>query len=148
MSVKLGKDAKLYYGETDPASAPTSASAMTVITNVKDLTADYSTGEADATTRGNSGWRSTYATIREGTINFNMNWNSDDAAFEAIKDAWKAGSVVGFGIFDGDSDISGAQGLVGTFSIVNFSTNQELESVQTVDVTIKLAEFGAWEKIS
>jgi len=36
-------------------------------------------GEADITTRGNSGWRATAPTLRECTVEFQMVWRPGDA---------------------------------------------------------------------
>ena len=54
MSVKLGLDARPYRNTAAYAS-PT----WNEVKNVKDLTLSLEAGEADATTRGNGGWRVT-----------------------------------------------------------------------------------------
>ncbi|MBT7162271.1 MAG: hypothetical protein HN904_05795, partial [Victivallales bacterium] len=81
MSIKLGMEAKLYYG----ASGTT---ASTELTNVKDVTLNLESGEADVTTRANAGWRATIGTLKTGSVEFEMIWDSDDAGFTAIKDAY------------------------------------------------------------
>jgi hypothetical protein len=40
-------------------------------------------GEADVTTRGNAGWRATVATLKDGSIEFEMVWDTGDADFGA-----------------------------------------------------------------
>jgi len=119
---------------------------MTVIGNVKDLSTDFSAGEADITTRGNGGWRATLATLREATITFQMVWDTTDAAFTAIHTAFRTSGLIAFAVLDQAAATTGAQGLTGNFSITNFSQTQNLEEAQMVDVTIKLAEYGAWYK--
>ncbi len=54
MSVKLGLDAKLYRNTGNYASPN-----WQEMKNVKDLTLSVEAGEADATTRGNAGWKAT-----------------------------------------------------------------------------------------
>jgi hypothetical protein len=142
----LGKDAKLMYAAAVVGTPATTPAGMTVIGNVKDLSADFSAGEADVTTRGNGGWRATLATLRESTITFGMVWDTEDAAFTAIQTAFLTSGLVGFAVLDQLADTTGSQGLIGNFSITNFSQSQNLEEAQMVDVTIKLAEFGAWYK--
>lgn len=141
----LGKDASLMYA-TVGGTAPTTPEAMTVIGNVKDLSADFSAGEADVTTRGNGGWRATLATLREASITFQMVWNTTDTAFAAIQAAFLASGQVSFAVLDQIKATAGCQGLIGDFSITNFSQTQNLEEAQMVDVTIKLSKFGAWYK--
>jgi hypothetical protein len=146
----LGKDAWLGYGDIPDGEGETAAdidvSEMDEITNIKDLTTDFSAGEADITTRGSDGWRETLATLREGTVTFQMVWAPADDAFEAIQEAFLDSSLLAFAVLDSDPtdtpDV--AQGLVGNFSVTNFSLTQNLEEAQTVDVTIKLAEYGYW----
>ena len=64
----LGMNAGLYQGtaeETDPT-------LMTEVDNVRDVTLTLEAGEADITTRGNSGWRATAPTLRECSVEFQM----------------------------------------------------------------------------
>jgi len=63
----MGMNAKLYYG-----AAAAALGAMTELSNVKDLTVTLDAGEADITTRANSGWRATAATLREATVTWDM----------------------------------------------------------------------------
>jgi len=67
MSVRLGLDAKLYRN-TGTYDTPT----WVEMTNVKDLTLNLESGEADVTTRANNGWRATVATLKDGSIEFEM----------------------------------------------------------------------------
>jgi hypothetical protein len=70
----LGKDAKLYHGAA--GSTPS-----TEMSNVRDVTLTLEAGEADVTTRANSGWRATAPTLRECTCEFEMVWDPADAGF-------------------------------------------------------------------
>jgi len=132
MSIRLGMEAKLYY---DPAGV--GGSSWAELVNVKDLTLNLETGEADVTTRGNQGWRATVATLKDGSIEFEMVWDTADAGFTAIKDAYFNNTPVGFAIMDGDIVVAGSQGLHADFSITNFSRNEPLEEALTVSVTAK-----------
>jgi len=73
MAVKLGLDAKLYRN-TGTFAAP----AWNEIKNVKDVTLNLEAGEADVTTRGNAGWKATVATLKDGSIEFEMVWDTAD----------------------------------------------------------------------
>jgi hypothetical protein len=126
MSIKLGMEAKLYYGAAG-------ATAATELTNVKDVTLNLESGEADVTTRGNSGWRATVGTLKTGSVEFEMIWDSDDAGFAAIKDAYFNNEPIALAILDG----AGGEGLDADFSITNFSRKEALEEAITVSVTAK-----------
>ena len=78
MSVKLGLDAKLYFCVAGIGGSPT----WTELTNVKNVTLSLQKGEADVTTRANSGWKATAGTLKEGSIEFEMVWDTADAGFD------------------------------------------------------------------
>ncbi|HOA75209.1 MAG TPA: phage tail tube protein [Phycisphaerae bacterium] len=126
MAIKLGMEARLYYGTAG-------ATATTELINVKDVTLNLETGEADVTTRGNQGWRATVATLKNGTVEFEMIWDTGDAGFAAIKDAYFNNTAIALAILDG----ANGEGLDADFSITNFSRNEPLEEAITVSVTAK-----------
>lgn len=132
MASKLGMDGKLYYNAGTYAS-PT----WTLLTNVKDVTLNLEKGEADATTRGNGGWRATKPTLKDGTIEFEMLWDTEDAGFTVIKDAWFDDTDVEFAVMDGLITTSGSQGLRAMMAVISFSRNEPLEEAMSVNVTIK-----------
>jgi hypothetical protein len=126
MSIKLGMEAKLYYGAAG-------ATATSELTNVKDVTLNLESGEADVTTRANAGWRATIGTLKTGSVEFEMIWDSDDAGFTAIKDAYFANTPIALAILDE----AGGEGLDADFSITSFSRKEALEEAITVSVTAK-----------
>ena len=132
MSVKLGLDAKLFRNSGLYAT-PT----WNEITNVRDLTLNLEAGEADVTTRGNNGWRATVATLKDGSIEFEMIWDSEDTDFTAIRDAFLNKTAVELAVMDGDIVTSGSQGLRASFMVTSFSRNEPLEEAITVSVTMK-----------
>ena len=129
----LGKDAKLYYGVAG-------AMATTELTNVRNVTLNLEAGEADVTTRANSGWRATAATLRECTVDFEMVWKPADAGFSAVKTAYLTGGLIALKILDQ----AGGEGPDADFSITSFSRSEELEEAIKVSVTAKLAVFRQW----
>lgn len=134
MSVKLGMQAKIYRN-TGTWAAPT----WVEIGNVKDVTLNLETGEADVTTRGNAGWRATLGTLKDASVEFEMVWEPADAEFSAIKDGFFNGTNVDLAVMDGDIAQTGTQGLRAEFSITAFSRNEPLEEAVTVNVTAKPA---------
>jgi len=133
MSIKLGMEAKLYY----KTGGVGGVGDWTELGNVRDLTLNLETGEADVTRRANAGWRATVATLKDGSIEFEMVWDTADAGFAAVKDAYFNNTAIGFAVMDGDIETVGSQGLQADFSITNFSRNEPLEEAVTVSVTAK-----------
>jgi predicted secreted protein len=130
MAIKLGMDAKLFY----KVGGQGGAGQWTELTNVRDVTLSLETGEADVTTRGNSGWRATVGTLKEASVEFEMVWDTADAGFGAIKDAFFDNEMIGLQVLDD----TGGQGLQADFSITNFSRSEALEEAITVSVTAKV----------
>ena len=132
MGFKLGMEARLYRN-TGTYETPT----WTEIDNVKDVTLNLETGEADVTTRANNGWRATAATLKDWSVEFEMVWDTADAGFTAIQEAYFDNTSIEFAVMDGDIATSGTQGLRATMAVTNFSRNEPLEEAITVSVTIK-----------
>ncbi len=136
MATRLGLEAVLYRN-TGTYESP----VLVAVTNVKDLTLNMEKGSADVTTRGNNGWRAMIATLKDATVEFQMIWDTSDANFTAVKDAFLASDLVGqsieFFVMSADVDLSDAQGLRATFMVEKFTRNEALEEAQTVDVTIR-----------
>jgi hypothetical protein len=133
MSIRLGMQAKLYYkvgGVADPGP-------WLELGNVKDLTLNLETGEADVTTRANAGWRATVGTLKEGSIEFEMVWDTTDAGFTAIKNAFFGNAAIGLAVMDQDIATPGSQGLQADCSITSFSRSEPLEEAIGVSVTAK-----------
>ena len=142
MANKLGMDAKLYYLSGTNARVAWSGSGqagLTVIGNVTSVTLNLEKGEADVTTRGNGGWRATLGTLKDGSVEFEMVWDTTDAAFTAVQAAWAAGSTLAFAVLDGLVTTVGSQGLWADFSVLNFTREEPLEEAIKAKVTIKPA---------
>ena len=69
----------------------------TELGNALDVNLNLSTGEADITTRANNGWKATAATLKEGSIEFEMLWKPTDAGFtrqKAVAFTWRPAGVL------------------------------------------------------
>lgn len=130
MGYKLGMNCKAYYGVAG-------ATATNILGNMKDVTLNLSTGESDVTTRSNAGWRAMAATLKEGSIEFKMVWDTADLGFAAIKDAWFNSTPIALAFFDTTPGTGDASGLDADFTVTNFTRNEPLEEAVTVDVTVK-----------
>jgi hypothetical protein len=133
MAIRLGMEAKLYY----KVGGQGGAGGWVELTNVRDVTLTLETGEADVTTRANQGWRATVATLKEASVEFEMVWDTGDAGFTAIKDAYLNNDIIGLQVLD-DTEPNGGQGLQADFMITTFSRSEALEEAITVSVTAKV----------
>lgn len=124
-SYTLGLEAKLFYGAAG-------ATAATEMTNVKDVTLNMETGEADVTTRAAEGWRLTAATLKEASVEFEMVWDPSDGGFAAIKQAYFNAEPLALFVSDGNNN-----GLDADFVVTSFSRSEPLEEALTVSVTCK-----------
>ncbi|MBR4884710.1 MAG: hypothetical protein IKZ33_05285 [Lentisphaeria bacterium] len=125
MSVILGLNAKLFRGASG-------TQAKEEMKNVKDLTLNLETGEADVTTRATEGWKASVATLKDASLEFGMLYDPFDPDLDAIQDAFLSNTPLAFFITDGDGT-----GLDADFSITNFSIEQPLEEAVSVSVTAK-----------
>lgn len=132
MSVRLGLDAVLYRNTGAPGTA-----LWISVNNVRDVTLNLETGEADVTTRGNNGWRATVGTLKDASIEFEMVWDTEDANFTALKNAFFDGTPIELAVMDGDMTVAGAQGLRAVCRVLNFTRTESLEEALTVSVTAK-----------
>ncbi|MFO0836863.1 MAG: phage tail tube protein, partial [Phycisphaerales bacterium] len=124
MAIKLGMEAALKY----KVGGQGGAGAWTALGNTRDVTLNLEAGEADVTTRANNGWRATVATLKEASVEFEMVWDTGDAGFTAIKNAFFNNDPIGLQILDA----AAGQGLQADFSITNFSRSEALEEAITV----------------
>ncbi len=125
MAVVLGLDAKLLRG-----SAGTTGG--TEVKNVKDLTLNLESGEADVTTRATSGWRASVATLKDASLEFGILYDTADADFTAFQSAYFGNTPMALFVTDG-----AGSGLDADWSITGFSVEQPLEEALTVSVTAK-----------
>jgi hypothetical protein len=147
MSRRLGMHARMYRSSTlctDDTPSHYEGKTWLDFPNCRDVTLNLETGEADVTTRDNDGWRQTLATLKDGSVEFELVWDTTDTNFQAIKDAWLDSTEIAFAIMTGDIETDGEEGLVGNFSVTNFSRSEALEDAIKVNVTLKPSSFNNW----
>jgi hypothetical protein len=132
MGIRLGLDAKLYRN-TGTYAVP----VWSEVKNVKDLTLNLEKGEADVSTRGNSGWRAQLATLKDGNVEFQLVWDTSDPHFASLLDSFLNNTPVEFAVMDGDIAVAGSQGLRALMMVFNFSRSEALEEAIMADVTVK-----------
>jgi len=130
MAIKKGLDCKLYRGTAGSA-------ATTLMKNVKDVTLNLEKGEADITTRAANGWKQTAATLKDGSLEFEMLLDPQDADYQAFNSAFYNDTPLAMFISDGEGN-----GVEGDFVITNFSEEEPLEEAVSIKVTMKPTNIG------
>ena len=142
----LGMNCKLYFGDTQLDGVTETAATMdwTELDNALDVNLNLSTGEADITSRANNGWKATAATLKDGSVEFEMIWKPGDAGFAAIQAAWAAGTEIAIAAMDGAITTAANRGLVSNCTVTNFSRSEPLEEAVKASVTVKPSSFTEW----
>ena len=125
MAIVLGLNAKLLRGTAG-------STAATEVKNVKDLTLNLESGEADVTTRATGGWRASAAPLKEASLEFGILYDTEDADFQAFQEAYFGNTPLSLFITDGSGG-----GLDADWSITGFTVEQPLEEAVSVSVTAK-----------
>ena len=128
MGAKHGFEAKLYY----KVGGYEAAGDFTELTNARDVTLTMDKSKADATTRGNNGFKANKSGLKDASVEFQMVWDADDAGFGVIHDAYFNGDVIGIAVMDGA--IATGNGLLADMEIFKFTRNEPLDDVITVDI--------------
>ena len=133
---KIGLDAKLYF----MAAGVSGSGVWTELANVRDVNLVLEKDEADISSREANGWEATRATLKKGSIEFDMNWKPSDAGFAAIKDAYFNDSHIGIRALDAAADDpeGPGEGLEADFEVTQFRRNEPLKEAITVAVTLKV----------
>lgn len=136
MSFVLGLNSQLGYDVTGLSGGE----AFVLATNVRDLSINMEKATDDVSVRGGNGFRQVVGTLRDGSVEFQMVYDTTDAAFTAFHNAYfiPANEVIGLFVADGVLATVGTQGLKGDFMVTNFSITQNLEEANKVDVTCQL----------
>lgn len=132
MSFKLGIDCKIYrnagsYGSPD----------WQEVENARDVNFNLEHGEADLTTRANNGWEAIVATLKRGSFEWGMVYDTADADYVALEDAWFAKTAIDFLFLDGSVSTPGNKGIRATCQLFGFGQNQAIAEGVLVNVTAK-----------
>lgn len=130
MAVRIGKQCVLYIGTAG-------TQANTVVGNVRDVTLGLSRDEIDASARDSGDWEEVVSSMKSGEVSWQMRWNTGDANFATIRDAFLNGTAIAILILDDLKAVVGAQGIDADFTILSFQVSQPLRDMVTVDITAK-----------
>lgn len=136
MAYIMGFEAKLLRGEAGTTGA-------TEVKNVKDLTLNLESGDADVTTRAANGWKVSQKTLKDTSIEFGMKYDALDADVVAFRNAFLNNTAIALFVSDGLGN-----GLDADWMIMSFSIDQPLEDAIGVSVKAKptlLTRAPAWK---
>ena len=139
-SVRLGKDAVVYYHGTEG----TALSGMTLVLDVANVELSLSAGEADITRRSNSGWKQTAATLKECEASFEIPLDPEDAGYIALRSAYTGGTGLAMSILTGPKATPKNEGPTGDFVVTGFNRSEPIDGAVSVSVTVKMKKFKAW----
>lgn len=132
MSIKLGRNCKLYYNAGSYGS-PT----WTEVTLTRDLTLNQDAETADADHRGAGVFGADVVTKLTLGVDFEMIWETASAVFLALVNAYYAGSSVEFLVLDGSVGASGSRGVRATCNVTKFTRSEPLAGVVMAQASIK-----------
>lgn len=132
MASICGLDCKFYRNAAGPDSP-----SWAEVENIRDLDLSLESGEADVTTRGNNGWEAVVATLKKGSLEFEMVWDTGDPDFAAFLAAWLAKSSIECLALDGPVGSPGHTGLRSFFKVLKCSRSEKLQEAVIASVTIK-----------
>lgn len=132
MSHVLAEDAKLYYN-TGTYGSPT----WTLIDNAMSLTLNLSKDAVDVTTRASAGFKEYVDGLIDASIEWGMLWDTEDAAFTAIRTAFFNKTAIEILVLDQEYDNTAAQGLRAICMVENFTRAENLGEALTVSVTVR-----------
>lgn len=128
---QIGSDCKLYHN-TGTYATPT----WDEVPIVRDLELNLEKGQADITTRAGAGWIQRIGTLKDGSIEFGIVWESGDADFEAFRDAFLDNTLIDVAAMDGAIATSGNQGLRAEMECLSFSRSEPVAGAVEASVNV------------
>lgn len=132
MAHVLSENAKTYRNTGSYASP-----VWDLVDSIKDLTLNLDKDETDVTTRASGGFKEFVDGLIDASIEFSMLWDTSNADFTAIRQAYFAKTAIEFLVLDGLVATTGSQGLRVTCMVKSFTRNETLGEALMVDVTVR-----------
>ena len=141
---QLGKNAVLYLASavfTAADGAAVTAATLTAIPIVKDVTIDESDELADATTRGDGGFKTNAPVLTDLSIETTLVFHATDTQLATLRTAKTAKAEIGLAALTGPKDVAGNQGPVGNWIIERWGSEQALGDIVKIPVTFRPSSF-------
>lgn len=140
--MKLGRNGKLYYNAGSYGS-PT----WTEVTLARDVTTNLDAETADADHRGAGSFGADVVVKLTAGVDFELIWDTSNAVFLVLLNAFLAGSAVEFLVLDGAVGTTGSRGVRASCNVTKFTRSEPLREIMKASVTIKptySANPAAW----
>lgn len=144
MTIKLGKDAVLYFGTAGTAAY--SAATPTKADGISDATLNLSMSEAKVATRGNGGVEGILPVLLSVEVTFKIPLDTSDAFYQAVGTAFTGRTQIALTPLTGPKAVAGNEGPDGDFSVVKFDRAEPIDGEQSMDVTCKVFVYRGWVK--
>lgn len=112
------------------------------VPNAKNVTLNLEKGEADVSVRGNNGWRAVAGTLKNASVDLEIQYDPEDADYEALRDAFFDNTNIDMAFVDGDINESGTEGLRAEFVVMNMTRTEALEESVMTTFTLRPALTG------
>ena len=134
MGAQEGYQCKIYLN-TDTWDSPT----WSEIDLTRDLTLNLARSEADLSSRAGSGFKQYLASLLDAGVDLELVWDTSNADFSAVLDAFLNNSTIELSIMDGDIETAGSEGMHADFVVTQCNRGEPLEGGVVANVTAKVA---------
>ena len=140
MANVLGLNGKAYRNTNTGADANANPT-WDLLDNIMDVTLNMSKETADVTVRGGSGYALKVATLKDFTVSFDMIYDTANADFTALQDAFLDDTILQYAFCDGDIATTGTQGFKAFCYVTNFTRTEALRDAFKVSVELSAAYY-------
>lgn len=136
---KKGSEGKLYYSATALETVDddgVSGATWIELGKARDSTSNSTKDKIDVTSRDStSGYKQYLPSWKDGSIEFEMVWDTGNDDLAALLDAYENDTLIGLADMDGSITAAGNSGLAGNFYITDATRSKPLNDAMTVKFT-------------
>ena len=122
---------------TDGFNVGAAPAGLDEVAAARDITVNQEDDEADATTRGNRGWKATVGGLRGVSVDVPMVYDLADPDVLAFDKAYATRTYIPLAFLDGDKAAAGMLGTWADFAVLKRVKGEDLAGVQTVTYSVK-----------
>lgn len=146
----LGDDCKLYVSETlfdEAVQDQTALEAASAVDIAQDVTVSMTKEMVEYRSRATGSWKRRIMDVKDAQITHTILWESGNAEFALLRDAYLNDEEVAAWALDGDAEAGGSQGPAGNFVVSEFSRNEPVGNTVTANVTLLPSSFTHWHTV-
>jgi len=139
MAHVLAEDAKAYYNLTSTygGTGTYGTPDWDEMTLLKDVTLNLDKDEVDLSVRASGGFKEFADGLIDGNVELSMLYDTSDAAFNDLQEAFLNKTEIEVAIMDGDITTTGSQGLRVTCMVKSFSRSETLGEALMASFTLR-----------